>query len=162
MPKGFEKEAPLLSERVRSRRKKRKESMVAQGYEIPLNIKAKIRKTLSAGEYSLGDIAKMYGVSRSVVYNIISKDSLLMQMYEDNYQRNIDLVEKSMFDRAINGEGMSGERAGEFVLRAHRRDTYGDDFNKRDLLKDLPKILVPLNVSRSPIDAKETDETIDV
>ena len=162
MPKGFEKEAPLLSERVKSRRKKRKESMVPQGYDIPLNIKAKIRKTLSAGEYSLGDIANMYGVSRSVVYNIISKDSLLMQMYEDNYQRNIDLVEKSMFDRAINGEGMSGERAGEFMLRAHRRETYGDDFNKRDLLKDLPRILVPLNVSRSPIDTKETDETIDV
>lgn len=154
--KTFAKENPLLNAKKNANKAKR-QSLVPSGCKIPLNIKMKIKRMLGEGAYQISEVADAFGVTRSVVYDILTRDSILMEMYENNLQREVDKVENKMMKRAQFDDGMAGERAGEFLLKSLRRDQYSEEFSKKDLLKDLPKIIVPLQVSRSP-----AEDTIDV
>lgn len=148
---------PLIDKVVKDNGKKRKKevTLMPMGFNLPVDIKEKIRKCLMDGHYQISEIADKFATTRKSIVNILEKDSLLREIWETNVQKRVDAVENAMFDEATKGRGIAAQNAREFILSHNRKDIYSDNFASSNILNSLPKIIVAPYIVR---DAEEQTE----
>lgn len=125
-------------------------SELQPGDRVPQIVKNKMMEFFKGGKYSLSEIARYCGVSRSTVQRYLDKDPELKEQYDTAWQERIDRVEQSMVELAESAPGEAGagviaaEKAAEFLLRYNRKEKYSDTVVSQETLKQLPKIVIPL------------------
>lgn len=71
---------------------------------------------------SVADACRAAGLDRSTAYRWQGEDKTFAKAWDDAFQVRLDALEKALFKR---GEDTS-DRAAFGMLKAHRRETYGD------------------------------------
>lgn len=151
-----------------SRKSKTVCSVLESSDRVPEIVKQKMIQFFDSGKYSLSEIARYCGVTRKTVERYLDKDPELKEKYDTIWQERIDNVERSQIELAESvldqtGAGViAAQKAGEFILRYNRKQTYSDTVVSDEALKQLPKIVIPIvipprdqlpnNPQREPID----------
>lgn len=155
--------------RMGSRKSKTVCSVLEPSDRVPEIVKQKMIQFFDSGKYSLSEIARYCGVTRKTVERYLDKDPELKEKYDTIWQERIDNVERSQIELAESvldqtGAGViAAQKAGEFILRYNRKQTYSDTVVSDEALKQLPKIVIPIVIPpRDQLPNNPQQEPIDV
>ena len=144
-------------------------SELQPGDRVPQIVKNKMMEFFKGGKYSLSEIARYCGVSRSTVQRYLDKDPELKEQYDTAWQERIDRVEQSMVELAESAPDEAGavviaaEKAAEFLLRYNRKEKYSDTIVSQEALERLPRLIIPIKIPpRDQLPNNPQPETIDV
>lgn len=115
---------------------------------IPLN-KDEVMKLVVENNGNLSRVADRLGSTRGTVRNLIDKHEDLKQVLKDCRERQIDELEESVFDRAVDSNDTTLQL---FVLKTQGKHRGWEQSESKDVAKDIASAAFDyiLNKSKNP------------
>ena len=113
---------------------------------IPFD-KNQIEQLIYTHTGNLSDVAEAIGSSRGAIRNFVDKHSDLQQLLKDQRERQLDLLEDSVFKRAIQGNDTALQA---FLLKTQAKHRGYDQDEAKNAAKDIATAAFDFIISKQP------------